>query len=404
VRVWLPLTLLAPAVLVACVALYGLDFPYLDQWELVPLLEKMHDGSLRFADFWALHTDHRLVVPRAIMLLLARLSSWDTRWEMACSVVLAGGLFATLAHLLRPRLWPALALLSWLVFSMTHEENWLWGWQLQVFAHVLCVVGSAALLCRRELSIGAWLGALALAAASLLCFASGAVWLVVGALVIAGVHRSARWALAGWLIVSATVLALYLKGWGGGELAAGHSHRTFVYLLAWLGSPIAGFALLPAVVAGVLALAALVVLVRELQRQGELLRDLAPALALATYAIGSGFLAAVGRAGTMDPTQALTSRYRIVSSLLYVALSFLLVKLRAPGLRWKLPALGVAALVVVSSGIGVLRVRAGCAIRREYVRALIDGDRTLYPEIHPLPELIDARLPVLKRLRLSLFR
>ncbi|HZS38481.1 MAG TPA: hypothetical protein VFF06_16715, partial [Polyangia bacterium] len=63
---------LVPAIaLAAFVWRFGVDVPYWDQWELVPLLKGAHDGTLRAADFFALHNEHRLVVPRLIMLGLA---------------------------------------------------------------------------------------------------------------------------------------------------------------------------------------------------------------------------------------------------------------------------------------------------------------------------------------------
>ena len=56
---------------------FGITIPYWDQWELVPLLEKMHNHTLTLADLWAQHNEHRIIFPKILMMLLARLSNWN---------------------------------------------------------------------------------------------------------------------------------------------------------------------------------------------------------------------------------------------------------------------------------------------------------------------------------------
>ena len=65
------LALLPLAFLIWVVVQYAVVVPYLDQWELVPLLEKTYHGELTFHDLWAQHNEHRLIFPQIIMLLLA---------------------------------------------------------------------------------------------------------------------------------------------------------------------------------------------------------------------------------------------------------------------------------------------------------------------------------------------
>jgi hypothetical protein len=47
---------------------YGRNVPFMDQWELVPLLAADADGRLRFASLWAKHNEHRLLLPRLLMI------------------------------------------------------------------------------------------------------------------------------------------------------------------------------------------------------------------------------------------------------------------------------------------------------------------------------------------------
>ncbi len=94
--------LLIFAVLAICVFRYAVPIPILDQWALLPLLEKSYQHPLTWGDFWAQHNEHRLVFPRLIMLLCARLSGWDLRWELAVNLLLGVGIYAALSLPIAP--------------------------------------------------------------------------------------------------------------------------------------------------------------------------------------------------------------------------------------------------------------------------------------------------------------
>lgn len=58
-------------VLAVMIAVFAVNVPFLDQWELVELFRKYHEGQLGFADFFAQHNEHRLLFPRLVMFGLA---------------------------------------------------------------------------------------------------------------------------------------------------------------------------------------------------------------------------------------------------------------------------------------------------------------------------------------------
>src|SRR5438046_7390687 len=61
----------------------GVDFPVLDEWDgTAPLFEKMTDGTLGIADFFAQHNEHRIFFPRLIFFALGRLTHWNIRAEL----------------------------------------------------------------------------------------------------------------------------------------------------------------------------------------------------------------------------------------------------------------------------------------------------------------------------------
>lgn len=123
---------------------FGLTIPYYDQWELVPLLEKMHNHTLTFVDLWKQHNEHRIIFPKILMLLLARLSNWNIFLELCTNMVLATFTFLFLLSILRSTseitsFWLKM-FFSLMIFSIVQWENWSWGWQIQFFLSVLGTV------------------------------------------------------------------------------------------------------------------------------------------------------------------------------------------------------------------------------------------------------------------------
>ena len=134
-----------PITVARAVCRYGVNVPFADQWQFVPLLIDAVDGRLRWSALWAQHNEHRIVLPRLVMLALARPSRWDVRWEMAMSMVIgviAVAVVAALVYrtvgLLAPSAVPWLVVMtSTLCFSLSAWENWIWGWQVQILMVVL---------------------------------------------------------------------------------------------------------------------------------------------------------------------------------------------------------------------------------------------------------------------------
>src|SRR5258708_38430482 len=92
----------APALLIiALVVRYWANVPFWDEWELVPIISAYHHGTLSFADFYAQHNEHRILIPNLVRFGLAQASGWDTRWEMTFSLLVAVVTFGLLALMLR---------------------------------------------------------------------------------------------------------------------------------------------------------------------------------------------------------------------------------------------------------------------------------------------------------------
>src|SRR5690349_20468727 len=86
---WIILLVTLPAFIISWLTLrYSVHVPFWDQWEFVNILEKYHNHSLSFADFWAQHNEHRIFFPRLIWFVLAIFTAWDPYYEVIVNLIL----------------------------------------------------------------------------------------------------------------------------------------------------------------------------------------------------------------------------------------------------------------------------------------------------------------------------
>jgi len=131
------------------VARYGNNFPFQDDWTLVPVMTGCQDVNWPWV--WYQHNEHRLPLAKLAMVGLGRLSGNNFRAVMFVNV----GLLAAAAALLiwatpstsRRARWTdafyPLALLHW-----GHAENLLWAWQIGFTSAVLVVLLWLAVMIR----------------------------------------------------------------------------------------------------------------------------------------------------------------------------------------------------------------------------------------------------------------
>ena len=374
-----------PAVIVWLVAGEAMNVPFWDDWDLVGFLESVSTRGLRIGDLWAQHNEHRLVLPRLAMLALARASAWDVRVTMAASIVIAlvtlGVLGLVIDRSLRPS---APALRPWvflsgslMTFSMVTWENWLWGWQVQVFMSALAATVVAWALATYG---PRWPGpplALAAAIGGALSFASGLVLLAVVPIVLAlDPRNTSRRRGAALLTAAAGVafVAIYLAGFHypathpGLLPALGRPLGVVTYALAYLGSPFAvGFRLLTladatpvialSAVWGALGLAVVAGGAAWTWRRHSADRAaLVPWLALTLFATLSAAMTGFGRLG-LSIDSALSSRYTTIAALFWVSVTAVTALIAArivPGVsrRGAISLLALLAIVEVAAIAG----------------------------------------------------
>lgn len=324
---------------------YGVDVPYSDQWSIAHFFEKSVRGTLTLSDLYAQQNEYRQFFPHLLFVALGRLTSWDVRYEMFASLLLAcfvaygvwrlgartftdpvqrGGLFL---------------LASLLNFSAIQYDNWLFGVQVVYFVPIACV--AAGLLFAYSERVGTTVAVVAcacLSAISTFSSANGLVaWLVLPPAILAA-RPEARAAARRWLTLWGAGLALcaavYFKDyrrveWHPGTAGAlEHPLEALAYFVAYLGGPLAAgrYPLAVALTVGACALTLYAFSCAYLFRHREdeaLIRRSMPWLMLGAYSLVTGALVAVGRV-SFGVGHATTTRYAAFSLYLLVGLVYLL--------------------------------------------------------------------------------
>jgi hypothetical protein len=199
---------------------FGPDLPVGDDFDVVAVVTRARPATLQW--LWSQHNEHRVPLPRLILLGLYRLSGYDFRagmfWSVATLAALAG---ATLAVADRRRgARSSDAVFPLLLLGPGNYANLLWSWQVQfVFGTVL--IGSVLLLIvahsgwpepGRAALAGAALAALPLCGANgLIAVPALALWLLAAS---AAHARSGRpdGQRTAVLVLAATLPAVLLAG------------------------------------------------------------------------------------------------------------------------------------------------------------------------------------------------
>jgi len=305
---------------------WGLNVPYWDDWDFVPVLRAAAEGHLGWQHFWAHHNEHRIVITRAVRLALAQLTQWDLRAELIANFVLSGITLALLIALLRRTLQSsAPASLPYLItcssafaFPIAGWENWLFGSNIQNYLGNAAAVLVVFLMSRTGRT---WAGVLLSTLATLvavLCYGNGLALLPLLPVGLAlapdrrcGPSRMTAVVVAVGLGI-AVVTAYFLHNattptpFSAFERPSAYG----AYFLALLGTPFWLWDAQTAMALGGLGLAVFVYVLWSVARlwpeKGE---ALLPWLLLAVYGLLNGIVITLARVRYFPTEQALTPRY-----------------------------------------------------------------------------------------------
>jgi len=318
----------APVLTVLFVIAYTVDIPYLDEWEMTPLVLKLATGGFHFGDFWSPHNEHRIVVPKLILLALASLGGWNILRETLFSVAVAlsflGLTIVAIRNVTPERVVPVVTLMSLTTFGLSQAENWLWGFEIAWFLLNVALF-AALLLLDAPHRRGSFLGALFCASIATVCGAAGMVAWIGGFFVLAASSKPNRTRLIVWSIASFVLVISYFSNFSTSLYRPPEAHGLAffttlgAYTLTYLGSPLArSFGAEVALLAGALLVVAFFAACARL-RIRSIQRGVLPFIALGVCSIGIAIETAIGRSG-YGLEHALGGRFCTESSLLIVAL------------------------------------------------------------------------------------
>ena len=152
------LGLLPALALLACIRAFAVNIPFMDDWQFVPLLEKAKNGTLTFEELSAPHDEHRLLIPRIIIIASMFATGGDYRAQSYITFAVVAILSACLLWLMmrlngkRDSVLWAWVLANIALFSPIQFHNWLWPMQ---FAYFLPYTFLALCFCTLYARIGA---------------------------------------------------------------------------------------------------------------------------------------------------------------------------------------------------------------------------------------------------------
>jgi len=432
------LALIPLLVLIINVAKYHVDVPFWDQWNFVPLLGKSYEEGVTFQDLWGQHNEHRLLFPRLIMLGLAHASRYNIVWELVVIILLAAGIFVLLWNQFSRTIkalgyfgfpW-AVPIFSLLVFSLGQSENWLWGWQIQIFLNVLAAIAGLILLGSGAFRWGKFLGALGFGILATYSFANGLIFWPLGflALILAPFGRKGQktLALTAWTAATTAVAISYLCQFRY-ESPSGKPWTQFLnqpgdylqYLLKYLGRPVINYEKYALAIGliGLLLFGAFSFLLFR-KKHGET-RALLPFFLFGFYSIGCGLLTGIGRVG-FGSAQAMSGRYVPFSILIWVSnfafLFILLQDIRARTRTWLgriLSFAGIGGLsIILVFGIVRTSYRVGYRVFKSYHARMLPArselsrgeDKQLLVRLYIDADHVRQGIGILKKHNLSVFR
>ncbi len=409
---WVTLLLLPPLAMLLIVANFAVDLPHWDEWELAPLVIKLHTGGLSWADFWTPHNEHRIFFPKLLLVGLAKLGGWSVIKEMYVCWLLELATLLLIWRMLRftlpGRSWIlALLISSGLIFSAGQVQigGAAGGYQIVWFMLSLGAVGAIWFITRW---VGRWYGlGLAIGAAVFATY-SLAGGLAVWPVILTGlVIQRQKWgwrAIAVWLAAAVGFLGIYFYGLETSSLRLpyllGHLFEFTSYVLAYLGAPFAiGSGITVAALFGLGGLSLLAVTAYEWWRTRAIgWGQLQPWILLVLFGILSAALTATGRIAS-EEGQAISSRYSTIAALFWVGLSGAVVGVFEPilnqsrGFRKRiLGGVGLASLLAIAIGY-FLAYQTGFSVIKHNSREFEFGRFAVYEYSGATSELLQTVNP-----------
>jgi hypothetical protein len=346
----LALTALVPCLIcLLFISSSAVNVLFLDEWEMVPFCAKIDANDITFADLFAQHNEHRIFFMCLAYLGLIAVSSFNVFvpiWFSFAMILLLDFIIlryiATRSNISGRRNYFFAALISFLLFSLTQYENFLWGFaSVQNFGVSLFTVLSFYCLHRilqdgRSKRQSSYF-AVAMVSAIVASFTSiqGLIIWITGSVFMALIWRKKMFKTPAFLIWNVTAVAIWIAYFHNYVKPEHHPSLFYLfehpgmflqYFFSITGNAISGTLKAGNVVIGVLLLLFLFIACVKIWKNKQVQQFIFPlALALnSLFVLGS---IAIGRVG-LGVEQALTSRYTTFSICLAVGVALLWMELK----------------------------------------------------------------------------
>ncbi len=313
---------------------YHVDVPFWDEWDFVGLLQRSYQGNLYFSDLLSYHNEHRPFFPRLILLGLAHLTGYRILPELILNLFMAIGIFISLFYLYKmifstfkiKNYLQFVPVISLIVFSLTQWENWLWGWQVQIFLNILAALTGLRILSLRKIKTRHLFISIFWGIVATFSFANGLIYWLIGLFLLKlKEQKNKNKILIFWLIFSFCVYFSYIYLTPSQEVfkldfSAQDIFFLAIYTFALIGSPLVsinGAGAFLAGLAGVLFFIYFILISRKIFFLK--LKLFLPIIALGSYSLMSAFLTSLGRY-RLGILQAISSRYISFSNLFWLSL------------------------------------------------------------------------------------
>jgi hypothetical protein len=201
----------------------GVNVVYLDEWVMIPTMQKVLSGSLSFSDLFAQQNDHRILFAKVAIIPIALLTGYNTigemmfSWFFICLTALL--LFRTFQYRFSlassPRFAIAFVPVTLLLFDLCQYESILWGFEMGQYIMLFSAVATIYLLdTTRRLDFRFASSLLSAIVASLSYFVVGLLIWPVAFLQVSTSVRERKLAQQGIIFVAAAVtFMVYFYGY-----------------------------------------------------------------------------------------------------------------------------------------------------------------------------------------------